>query len=204
MDTQVAIIFSALALFTTVAWGEDLNKSKTGDQSGETFLVVSSSKLIGEEKTTWIDSMRNKLSMAQRETGPFGLPQDPGAEAAKPKREKIEKGAFLEAIAAIKVNTVMPSDNKFTIGSREFIEGDVFPLIKDQRQFNIEVVSVNMGSILFKNVNTGKLVKRNLHSLPAGMMKNSSLVAIQGIFPANKRNALPLNLDDEPLPVSND
>ena len=204
MDTQVAIIFSALALFMTVAWGEDLNKSNTGDQSDDTFLAVSSSKLIGEEKTTWIESMRSKLSMAQRETGPFGFPQDPGAEAVKPKRGKIDKGAFLEAIAAIEVNTVMPSDNKFTIGSREFIEGDVFPLIKDQRQFNIEVVSVNMGSILFKNVNTGKLVKRNLHSLPAGMMKNTSLVAIQGIFPANKRNALPLNLDDEPLPVSND
>lgn len=204
MDTQITAIFYAFVLVMPTAWGQDLNNSETDNQSGNTFVAVSSSHLIGDEKASWIESMRSKLSIAQRETGPFGLPQDLNAEAVKPEKKKIEKGAFLEAIAAIQVNTVMPSDNKFTIGSREFIEGEVFPLIKDQRQFNTEVVSVNLESILFKNVTTGKLVKRNLHSLPAGMMKNSSLVAIQGIFPANKRNALPLNLDDEPLPVSND
>jgi len=204
MDTKVAAIFSALVLVLPVAWAQDLNKSKMDDQSGKTFVAVNSRSLIGEAKMEWIESMRSELCVARRDIGPFGLPQDPEADAVKPEKKKIKKGAFLEAIAAIKVNTVMPSYNKFTIGSREFIEGDVFPLIKDQRQFNIEVVSVNMESILFKNVDTGEFVKRNLHSLPAGMMKNSSLVAIQGIFPANKRNALPLNLDDEPLPVSND
>ena len=202
MDTQVTAIFSALVLVLPAAWAQELNEPKTGGPSAEAYVAVSSRSLIGDAKTEWIDSMRAELCVSQREIGPFGLPQDPDAEAVKPEKKKIKKGAFLKAIAAINVNTVMPSDNKFTIGSREFMEGDVFPLIKDQRQFNVEVIAINSENILFKNVDTGEHAKRNLHALPAGMKKNSSLVAIQGIFPANKKNALPLNLDDEPLPVS--
>ena len=209
MDTQVAGILSALALVIPTALAQDLENLKPVDEAGKSIadksiVDVPSRTLIGDEKAEWIETMRKKLPIAQRNVGPFGLPQDPNAEVAKPQKKKMKKGAFLEAIAAIKVNAVMPSDDKFTIGSREFNEGDIFPLIRNQRQFNIKIISVKGGSILFKNVDTGEHVKRNLHSLPPGMKKNTSLVAIQGIFPANKRNATPLNLDDEPLPVSNE
>lgn len=193
-----------MAIAIPSTWAQHLPKQEDEEGPAVAIADTGSRTLIGEERALWIESMRSKLPIARRAVGPFGLPQDPDAKLARPQQKKVEKGAFLEAISAIKVNTVMPSDDKFTIGSREFNKGDVFPLIKNQRQFNIEIVSVKAGSIIFKDVDTGKHIKRNLDSLPAGMMKNNSLVAIQGIFPANKKNALPLNLDDEPLPVSNE
>lgn len=205
MDTQVVAILSALTLAMPMAWAQDLT-SLEGEVkgSGEPIADTGSRTLIGEEKTKWIESMRSKLPIARRQVGPFGFPQDPDAEIAKPQKIKVAKGAFLEAVAEIKVNAVMPADDKFTIGSREFVVGDKLPLIKNQRQFNIEIVSVKAESIVFKDVDTGKLIKKNLFTLPAGMKKSTSLVAVRGIFPANKKNASPLNLDDEPLPISSE
>jgi hypothetical protein len=150
MDTKISIITLMLSVVVT----------------------TSSRLLMGEQKTEWIESMREKIVIATRATGPFGLTQDPNAKAVKPREQKAKKGAFLEAIGAIKINTVMPSDNKFTSRSREFSVGDQFPIIKNQRQFNIEVIEINTKGIVFKNVDTGEQVRKNLNDLPTGMKKS--------------------------------
>jgi len=204
MDTQVAVLLASMALVMTTVMAQQTGGPKEVNSPAVAVADTGSRNLIGEEKAKWIEEMSGKLTIARRAVGPFGIAQNPEAEAAKPQKVKLKKGAFIEAIAAIKINTVMPMDDKFTIGSREFVEGDQFPLIKERRQFNIEVVSVKSDGILFKDVDSGKLVKKSLESLPAGMARGSSLKTIPGVFSANRENSMPLNLDDVPLPITNE
>ena len=186
-----------LAVVMPAALAQELESGNLAEDAEAAHVITSSRLLMGKQKTEWIDSMREKIVIATRATGPFGLTQDPNAKAAKPREKKAKKGAFLEAIGAIKINTVMPSDNKFTSRSREFSVGDQFPIIKNQRQFNIEVMEINTKGIVFKNVDTGEQVRKNLNDLPTGMKKSRHLDAIPGVFPASKKNAMPLDLDDE-------
>ena len=197
MDTKISIITLLLAVVTLSAWAQEPESDNLAEDAGVAHVTTSSRLLMGEQKTEWIESMREKLAMVNRATGPFGLTQDPNAKALKPREQKVKKGAFLEAIGAIKINTVMPADNKFTSRSREFSAGDQFPIIKNQRQFNIEVMEINTKGIVFKNVDTGEQVRKNLNDLPTGMKKSRHLDAIPGVFPASKKNAMPLDLDDE-------
>jgi len=190
-----------LAVAIPAAWAQESESGNLAGDAEVAHVTTSSRLLMGEQKTEWIESMREKIAISTRATGPFGMPQDLDAEAIKPREKKAEKGAFLEAIGAIKINAVMPSDNKFTSRSREFSAGDQFPIIKHQRQFNIEVMEINSRAIVFKNVDTGEQVRKNLDALPAGMKKSVHLDAIPGVFPADKQNAMPLDLDDEPSRV---
>lgn len=195
MDIKIGIITLMLAVVIPAAWAQELESDNRAGDAEVAHAITSSRLLTGEQKAEWIESMRKKLTISTRLTGPFGMLQDLDAKAIKPREKKVEKGAFLEAIGAIKINTVMPSDNKFTSRSREFSVGDQFPIIKNQRQFNIEVMEINTKGIVFKNVDTGEQVRKNLNDLPAGMKKSSHLDAIPGVFPADKKNAMPLDLD---------
>jgi hypothetical protein len=201
MDTKISIITLMLAVVTLSAWAQESVSDNLAGDVEVAHVTTSSRLLMGEQKKEWIESMREKLAIANRATGPFGLTQDPNAKAVAPREKKAKKGAFLKAIGAIKINTVMPSDNKFTSRSREFSVGDQFPIIKNQRQFNIEVMEINTKGIVFKNVDTGEQVRKNLNDLPTGMKKSRHLDAIPGVFPADKKNAMPLDLDDEPSRV---
>lgn len=166
-------------------------------------VTTSSRILSSEQKPGWLDAMSSKLAMAKRSVGPFGMAQDPDAKPVKPKEKTVQKGAFLEAVAAIKINTVMPMEKKFTSSSREFSVGDIFPVIKNQRQFNVEVMEIKTSGIVFKNIDSGEQVRKNLNTLPVGMKKSAQLNAVPGVFPANRRNAMPLVLDeDKPLRVT--
>ncbi|MBT8036172.1 MAG: hypothetical protein KJO21_01390 [Verrucomicrobiae bacterium] len=194
MDTQIITILTVFAMAAPVAWAVD--KPEEGVSTPNEFAEQSSRGLIGEQKTAWITKMRTQLPIAQRDIGPFGMAQDTDAKPIERKQVKKRKpGAFLEAIAAIKVNAVLPSEKKFITGSREFKAGDRFPIIRAQRQFNIEIVSVQSGSILFKNVDTKKLVRRNLNTLPQGMTRNAGLQSVPGVVPLNRKDTTPLNLD---------
>lgn len=196
------IIILILAVLVTSSMGQGVSLDGQADEAAVTYVTTSSRDLAGEEKLAWIDSMRKKLVIASRVTGPFGMAQDPNAMVAKLQEKKVKKGAFLEAVAAIQINTVMPLEKKFTSSSREFSAGDIFPVIKNQRQFNVEVIDIKTSGIIFKNIDTGEQVRKNLNSLPAGMKQSAHLDDIPGVFPANRSNEMPLILDeDEPLRV---
>ena len=196
MDIKVVIMIMSLAAVVPIALAQDGSWGLSGEASQAAHVMTSSRLLKGEQKSDWLRGMHDKISISKRPVGPFGLPQDPEAKISKPQKQEIKKGAFLEAIAAIKVNTVMPSEGKFTSNSREFSKGDQFPIIKNQRQFNIEILEVNLSGIIFKNVDSGEQVRKKIATLPEGMKKNSLLDAIPGVFPANSKNAMPLDLDE--------
>lgn len=197
MDTQIITTIAVLAMATPVSFAVDFTAQKPTQVEPEKagFTPLSSKDLIGEEKLAWIAEMRSKLPIASRAIGPFGMAQDPDAAVAEPQQQKRQPGAFLNAIAAIKVNAVIPSDGKFVIGAREFMAGDAFPIIRGQRQFNIEITSVKSDHITFKNTDTGEYVKRNLNTLPQGMTRNARIDSVPGVVAANKKDTAPLNLD---------
>lgn len=195
MDIKVISITLSLAVVVPIALAQDDSGGLYAEGSDAGHVITSSRLLQGDKKSDWLESMQQRISMAERPIDPFGLPQDPEAKISKPLNREVQKGAFLEAIAAIKVNTVIPSEGKFTSNSREFSKGDQFPIIKNERQFNIEILEVNLSGIIFKNVDSGEQVRKKIATLPEGMKKNSLLDAIPGVFPANSKNAMPLDLD---------
>lgn len=169
------------------------------------FESTDTSKLAGDDREKWISEMRLKLPIASRRIGPFGMRQNPHVETQSAvQKAKPKPGAFLNAIAAIKINAVLPREKKFVIGSREVFVGDAFPVIRGGRQFNIKIVSVKSDHIVIKNVDTGQSVKRNLYTLPPGMTRNASINSVPGVVPADQKDRTPLNLDDgKILPTSN-
>ena len=153
-------------------------------------------KFLNETKRQeWLAEMRATLPIAHRQRGPFGHIQDPSAPVVKKKIAPVRSDAFLNAIGAIKVTAVLPADDKFIIGAREFVEGEVLPLIRGGRQFNVKIISVKMDSIVFQNVNTGEYVKRNMYTLPDGMTPNGKMDSIEGITPVGRDKKAPLKLD---------
>ncbi|MFK7910259.1 MAG: hypothetical protein AB8F34_06610 [Akkermansiaceae bacterium] len=166
------------------------------------FVAQSSRKLLGDTKAAWIAEMRAKLPIASRRTGPFGMVQDLRAKIVEKKKSKPPPRAFINAIKAIKINAVIASKRKFIIGARQFYAGDAFPVIRGQRQFNVEIVAVKSDHIVFKDVDTGEFVKKNLNVLPPGMVRSSSLNAVPGIVPVGKKDKSPLHLDSPTLPTS--
>ena len=184
-----------LAMLVAVPFGNAQSKpsKKEGDKSAS-FVESSSRKLAGDKKTDWVIAMKTKLPMAKRETGPFGLPQNLDVKIVERVKPKAQPGAFLKAIKAISVNTVMASEKKFAIGAREFREGDAFPVILGQRQFNIKVVSVKSSYILFQNTDTGERVKKSLNALPPGVSQNKGIGNIKGVTPNSRKDSSPLRL----------
>lgn len=197
MDTKIntMILMSVLSLSMSLA--QESGSGDSVDSTAAAHDIKSSRLLTDQEKEEWLDIMGQKVAIASRLTGPFGLTQDPNIKVAKPREQKVEKGAFLEAIAAIEINTVMPSDHVFISNSREFSVGDQFPIIKNQRQFDIEIVAISSKGIIFKNSATGEQVRKKLNALPVGMKRSSGLGAIPGVYAADRKNTRPLNLDDE-------
>lgn len=199
MDTKVEIIILMFMVSISTSLAQESKSVDLADEVAVADVTTSSRLLTGQQKTDWVESMSAKLAITARSTGPFGLTQDPNVKPIKPREKKVEKGAFLEAIGAIKINTVMPSNNKFTSSAREFSVGDQFPIIKNHRQFDVEIVDVSSSGIIFKNTATGEQVRKNLNALPAGMTRSSDLGSIPGVYSAEEKNTRPLNLDDGSL-----
>lgn len=192
MDSKLIITVATLALTAMVSSADDVKKPAAPDRE----FKPSDAKFLNEtERQEWLAEMRASLPIAHRAHGPFGMRQNPSAPIMKKKQAPVRSDAFLNAIGAIKVTAVLPSDDKFVIGSREFREGEVLPVIRGKRQFNVKIVSVTLDNILFQNVDTGEFVKRNMNTLPKGMSPNGKMGNIKGITPSGRGKAEPLNLD---------
>lgn len=192
MDTKLMLTAAALAATTVVSLAGDGKKPAAPDRE---FKPSDAKFLSEDERQEWLAEMRASLPIAHRARGPFGFVQNPSAPVAKKEKAPERSDAFLNAIGAIKVTAVLPADDKFVVGSREFREGDVLPVIRGSRQFNVKVVTVTLDSILFLNVDTGEYVKRNMNTLPKGMSPNGRMGSVKGVTPTGNNKPAPLNLD---------
>ncbi len=139
------------------------------------------------------------LSMTSREYDPFGQVQDPEAKPAvvKPtvtrRPTTLKRTSYAEIIQRIKINTVIPADKRFLIGTRSFKLGDEIPIMYRGRKTMIEVVKVKSSSVDFKNTETGEVASVKLKLMPAGMSSGKDGFKAPGMVKDND-NA-PLQLD---------
>lgn len=193
MDTKLITSFLVMAFAITTSFAEDAAKSPDAKADAK-FTLVLTRQLQGEGRLEWITSMRKKLPMAQREVGPFGLSQDPNQKVAVKKGKSVSSKAFLNAIKVMQINFVNAVDGRFAVGSREFREGQTFPLVRGSQSFTTQIVKVRRSYIIFKDVNNGEHIKKNLDVLPEGMTKDGKLEAIEGIEPRSSGKNQPLKL----------
>jgi len=175
---------------------------KNSQPKVEVIPTLDAKDLTPEAKEAWLQETKKKCIIVQRAKGPFGLPQDLAKILVKTKLKRRAPNAFLNAIGALKVNAVLPSDNMFIIGSREFKAGSHFPLIRNNQRFEVEIVSVSSVRILFRDMGTGEEIKKNLNSLPAGISRQIQIESIPGIVPERQSSSAPLILDSEPTTLT--
>ncbi len=180
MDTKLITWAAVIAVMISSSFADEVEKSSVKESEGE-FIPVVTRKLQGDERFEWISSMHNKLPMTQRQVGPFGLSQDPNQKVAAEKKKMVSSAAFMNAIKAMEINFVNSVDGQFAVGAREFKLGQVFSLVRGGQKFTTEVVVIKGSYIIFKDVNNGEHIKKNLDVLPEGMTKNGKLEEIEGV-----------------------
>jgi len=192
MDTTIIITAVALGL-TMMNSSAATAEPKQPEEKAE-FKVMDAKFMSVEERAKWLAEMRASLPMAQRANGPFGYSQTPGSLVKKVKQAPKRSDAFAKAVNSFKVSAVMPGEDKFVIGSREFREGEVVPVVFQGKQLRVNIVSVQMDYILFKDMVSGEQAKLNMTEMPAGMTKDTKMTAVPGVTPVGAGKVEPLVL----------
>jgi len=151
-----------------------------------------------------VQMILSRLDITNRSTDPFGQLQDtnvtpkvvktPTLTNRRPTRMKAT--SFDEIIGRIRVNTIMPAEKRFLIGTRSFRKGDTFPIEYRGHNHQVKVVSVSATEIEFEKVETGETASLKLNILPAGMQAGGNGISAPGLE-VNDPNA-PLKVDGAP------
>ncbi|MGB0992107.1 MAG: hypothetical protein ACPG32_06520 [Akkermansiaceae bacterium] len=198
MDKIIATYAALLTCMLTIAHADESNKpdpAKAPIAEKKNFTAKDAGRMEEEARKQWISGQQAKLVITSRDSGPFGLFQNPGQEPTNVITKKKNTDEFLNAVAAIEVNAVMSQDNKFIVGSRVFRKGDEFSMLRGDREFKTKILSVKTTNILFQDMDTGEMIKKNLMTLPKGMSRNSKIDAVEGVTPAGKKDKSPLTLE---------
>ena len=165
-------------------------------------ITANPSRFIGEnDLAAYVNSVAASLSIRSRATDPFGQYQDPDARpiirtpVVKDNRPRpaAQVIPFAEVIDRIKVNTVMPAEDKFLIGTRTFKKGERMNLTFRMKNIPVDIVSVTAGEIGFRNAETGEQAPLKMHLLPAGMTPGTGGIHAPGMI-REQKNA-PIDLD---------
>lgn len=129
----------------------------------------------------YVKALTESFSITRRATDPFGQLQDPNAKpvvkptpvVASRRVVAIQPTSFNEIVSRIKVNTVMPNEKKFLIGTRTIRQGDEIPLNFRGRSIMVRVLKVSSRAIEFRNNESGETASLSLGLLPEGMKAGS-------------------------------
>ena len=165
--------------------------------------------ILPENQATYLEKMRARTSMSKRITDPFGRYQDPDAAPApvaqpgpggkngtRPPPQKI--APLQQALANLKVTTIIPGENRFLVGSRSYRKGELIPFKLRGKVMNVEVVSVSSAQIVFRNSETKETATMQINMLPPGMQPGTTLSETPGLFRSQKD--APINLDSPNSP----
>lgn len=168
------------------------------------------SRFVGPaELDAYVQSLTSVLSIGNRTTDPFGQPQDP---AAKPiiknpvvkstqRTPQLQATPFSEIVRLLVVNTIMPGERRFLVGTRSISQGDHIPFTYRGRQIRVEVMEVNSRQILFRNVDTNETASIRMKLLPEGMTPGHNGITAPGMVP-DRPNA-PIELEPNEPTVEN-
>ncbi|MBK1882600.1 hypothetical protein JIN85_09245 [Luteolibacter pohnpeiensis] len=166
--------------------------------------AVEPSRYAGADPTDYIKTMEAKLAAPSRKTDPFGLLQDPDAKPAGPAQPidvpKVPSIPLENIVGRMQINTIMPAEHQFLIGSRVISQGDMLPVSFNGAVVQIEIVEVNSRRILFRNPQNKDTYARELDLLPPGMTRSSGNDAPPGMVPDSA--GTPLQLDPAPAPTN--
>lgn len=145
----------------------------------------------------YLAKMRAILAMNGRTQDPFGQYQDPNAKPVEPapttnvrRFTSAKPTSFTEIIGRIKVSTIMPSEDRFLVGSKSFKRGDRFDITHKGRSTKVEVVAVEALKIEFKNIASGEIASLKINLLPPGMQQGSDGISTPGMTADKKDNGI--------------
>ncbi len=139
---------------------------------------------------SYIAAHAKTFAIRTLETDPFGLPQDPSKKPLAPKispktfnkYKNIPPTPFADVIAALKVNAVMPHQQRFLIASRTIRRGDKFPIVFQDKSISVEVLHIGGGRIDFRNTSTNETASLSLKLLPSGMNRDTGKASPPGLL----------------------
>ncbi len=166
------------------------------------------SRLISAESLdAYVAALTASFSIQSRETDPFGLPQDPNAKPviqnpiakAMHRAPQLQATPFADIIRLIVVNTIMPGEKRFLVGTRSIAQGQQIPLTFRSKQIRVQVTEVTSQQITFRNLDTGETASRKLDMLPVGMTPGSHGITAPGMV-LDRPNA-PIELETSEPPI---
>jgi hypothetical protein len=160
------------------------------------------SRFVGEaDFAAHIQFLSSQLSMKNRQTDPFGQLQDPNAKPViKPKVgdhtkriAQVQATPFPDIISQIRVNTIMPREKKFLIGTKAYTQGGTLSIIHRGKTILVQILAVNARQIDLKHSETGETASLRIEALPVGMTPGTEGIRAPGMAP-DVQDA-PINLD---------
>lgn len=159
---------------------------------------IPASRFVGPEALDpYLAKMLANLAMNGRRLDPLGQIQDPNAKPLITKAPTTSKGRFpikatpfTEIIGRIKVTTIMPSEDRFLVGSRSYKKGDRFDVTHKGRKTKVEVTSVEALKIDFKNIESGEVASVKTNLLPPGMKQGADGISAPGMIPDQKNTGI--------------
>lgn len=150
---------------------------------------------------SYVETLTASFSIKDRSIDPFGQLQDPNAKpivktpiAKTTQRSPILQATpFAEIVRLMVVNTIMPKEKKFLVGTRTVTQGDHVILNYRGRPIHVEIMDVSSQRIAFKNTDSGEIAQRKLDMLPQGMSAGHQEMAAPGMAPSGRN--LPIELE---------
>ena len=175
---------------TGVGVRENAPHSKTEKDAPPEFIF---SRYQLDDVDAYISRRTKAFAIQSLDIDPFGLPQDP---SKKPIASQIIPNSgnkytappptpFVDVIAALHVNAVMPHQQRFLIGSRTFRRGDTFPIAFQNKSVKVKVLRIGGNKIDFRNTSTGETASLSLKLLPPGMNRDSGKASPPGLIRDN-------------------
>ncbi len=169
------------------------------------------SRFVGAaELDPFVAALTSAFSMRDRETDPFGQPQDPNAKpVVKTTIAKVTQRApqltvtpFADIVRLIVVTTIMPGEKRFLVGTRSVSQGDRIPLSFRNKQIRVEVTEVTSKQIVLRNLDTGETATRKLDMLPVGMTPGLRGITAPGMVPDRPNAPIELEAGEPPIETS--
>jgi hypothetical protein len=92
------------------------------------------------------------------------------------------------------INTIMPGEGRFLVGTRSFAIGERIPITFRGKPIQVEVTKVTAREIAFRNTTSGEIAVRKMDFMPVGMSAGNHGISAPGMI-EDGPNA-PLDLDN--------
>lgn len=164
---------------------------------------VPASRFVSPEALDpYLVKMLASLAMNGRTYDPLGQIQDPTATPPPVKTSTTSKTrfptkatSFTEIIGRIKVTSIMPSQDRFLVGSKSYKKGDRFDVTHKGRSTKVEVTSVEALQIDFKNIESGEVASVKINLLPPGVQQGADGISTPGMTPDEKNRGIDVDAE---------